>query len=628
MGGIAGTVKLDGSFAERDDLERAQKLLAHRGSNKKRIHIDRELGMAHNRMAILDISDKANQPMSAFGERYWISFDGELYNFIELKTELQKAGYQFKSDSDTEVALAAFVAWGADCFSHFNGVWALVIWDAEERVLTLSRDPFGVKPLYYFSDERVFAYSSEIKGFLGYQAIRLEMDINQVATIYHHPSEVHATEITPWKRVKKVLPGHFLQLHANDGKLVRKRWWQPLDQLPEVPADLKDRTEKFKDLLFQSCKLRMRADIPIGLCVSGGVTSSSIWATVQRLAKEPFPRIAPDCRSASLIALPGGNKKELDAGEALIASMKGKRKQFKAHPEDYAKDIQDLVYAFESLQEVSIERWILYRSLTQNDIRLTLEGIGADALLGRTSLGVMHYALDQVREIQSAKGALKNPNLWRDFVDQRRLPKMSKTAPQHELDPDDFKKTDDLNLAKGVPEDVTSPFWEQDRVLMEERDLFFQAKYYCTHGGLLQHELFNAEAASMVQGVQLRMPFLDPELFRYCLALPSESMISHGQTQLILRKAMEGILPEGILESPRQFVLESIHSTWFDNLLQEVILECISSFNFRSFSSFKGKEVKALVKQKRYAEAWPYIQAFLLNERFMDVRDELFPEGE
>lgn len=628
MGGLAGKVKLDGTFAERDDLERAQKLLAHRGSNKKNIYLDRELGMAHNRMAILDISDHANQPMSAIGERYWISFDGELYNFLELRKELQKSGYRFKSESDTEVVLAAFVAWGIDCFTQFNGVWALCIWDAEERVLTLSRDPFGVKPLYYFLDEKQFAYVSEVKGFLAYQEIHLDLDVNAFATNYHYASVIHATELTPWKGVKRVLPGHALKLNANDGQLKDKVWWNPLDKLPAIPGDLTERTEKFKELFFNACRLRMRADIPIGLCVSGGLTSSSIWSAMQHIAKAPFPRISPDSKAASLIVLPGSEGKELEYGEELIASMKGKRKQFKAHPEDYAKDIQDLVYAFESIQEVSLEKWILYRSLTQNDIRLTLEGVGANALLGRFPMGMMHYALDQAREMQSAKSAVKNAELWKSFVAQQRLPKMSRFTLQQMLKPSDFMFEKELYLTKGEPQDIVSPYWEQDCLSMQERDLFFQAKYYYAYGGLLQRELSFTDAASMVQGVQVRMPFLDPELFRYCLALPSESVICNGQTQVIFRKAMAGILPEKIGQNPKQEVLKSIHLSWLDSLLQEVMFDCISSFSFRSFSPIKGKEVEELVRKKRYAEAWPYIQAFLLSERFLDVRVELFPEEE
>lgn len=626
MGGLAGTVRLDGSFARREDLDRAQKLLFHRGTNKKGIHLDRETGMAHNRMAVIDISDNANQPMCDMGERYWISFDGELYNFIELRKELKASGYRFRSKSDTEVALAAFVAWGVESFSQFNGVYALAIWDSEERVLTLARDPFGYKPLYYYRDEKQLSYSSEVKGFLGFETIELTMDTDSIATIFHNPYIASATEVTPWKNVTKVLPGHTVQINSNDGELQKLRWWYPLNNLPEVPTDLDERRGKFCELLSQACKLRMRADIPMGFCLSGGINSAALWKIVQELNKEPFERMTPDCKAASLIKLPGSSDQELRRGEELVKQSGGKKKEFKAHPEDYAKDIQDLIYVFESLDRISVERWLLYRSLTQNDLRLTVEGLGANQLLGRCSEGIIYHAFDQVRELQSSKAALKDASLWKSLIASDRLPKMTKCNLQAMLRPDDFESVPKYLLTKGEPEDIVLPYWSQDNELLGERDLFFQAKYFYMLGGPLQHMSALIEAASAGQGVQVRLPFLDKELFQYCLSLPAESAISKGRTQVILREIMRGRLPDALLENKDQRILKPIHESWFNSLLKDLIQDCASSFYFRNFSAFDGKEAAELVKQEKFAEAWPYIQTFLLNERFVEVREELFPD--
>ncbi len=626
MGGIAGTVKLDGTFADREDLVRAQKLLFHRGPNKKGIHLDREIGMAHNRMAVLDISDAANQPISDMAERYWISFDGELYNFLELRKELKASGYRFRSESDTEVALASFVAWGNDCFRQFNGVWAMAIWDSEERALTLSRDPFGFKPLYYFQDDKQVAYSSEIKGFLGFESIELDLDAASVSTAFHYPSVFHATQLTPWKGVKKVLPGHLVKVCAVDGNIDIERWWDPLKGLPSVPSDIQERTNAFNDEFSQACRLRLRADIPMGFCLSGGLTSSAIWEEIQTLAQDPFERMTPDTKAVSLISLPDGNSKELALGEELAKSLKGRQKEFKAHPEDYAKDIQDLIYAFESLDSISVERWLLYRSLTQNDIRLTMEGLGSQMLLGRGVEGICYHAFDQVRELMSAKAALKDPDQWKSLTADKRLPKMTKYSLQSLLSPEDFNHPHSPLLVRDDLADICSPFWTGDREALGDRDLFFQAKYYTMVCGPLQRISSIVEAASMAQGVQVRAPFLDTRLFQYCLALPVESVIAKGKTQVILREAMRGRLPDKIVDNANQSSLTPIHAEWYETRLKELIEDCVSSFSFRSFPVFKGKEVVELVKQKRYAEAWPYVQTFLLNERFIAVKEELFPD--
>lgn len=626
MGGIAGIVKLDGSFADRQDLERAQKLLLHRGTNKKGIHLDRETGMAHNRMAILDITDAANQPMSDMGERYWISFDGELYNFIELRKELKASGYRFKSESDTEVALAAFVAWGAKCFNQFNGIWALAVWDSEERVLTLSRDPFGFKPLYLYQNSKQVAYSSEVKGFLGFESIELVFNADTVAALYHSPSIAHATEITPWENVFKVLPGHVAQVDADKGDVRIEKWWHPLRDLPEVPADLRERKEKFSERFSQACKLRMRADIPIGFCVSGGLVSASIWEMAQRLSKDSFERISPDCKTASLITFAEDDQQELRLSEELVKKTKGRIKEFKAHSEDYVKNILDLIYVFESLEDLSVERWLLYRSLTQNAIHLTLDGLGANELLGRYSEGIIYHAFDQIKGLQSAKAALKDPYLWKTLIKSRRLPKMTKSELQESLKLSDFERKRELILAKGQPASVVSPYWSQDYANLIEKSLFFQAKYFYMLGGPLQRASTLIEAAAAAQGMQVRLPFLDTDLFRYCLSLPAESAISEGRTQVMLREAMRGQLPDSVVNRKIQRVLAPVHKSWFATLLKGLIQDCASSFSFRNFSVFNGKEAAELVKQDRFAEAWPYVQTFLLNERFREVREELFPD--
>src|SRR5215831_4039299 len=168
MCGIVGMWNLDGGPIDQLVLERFTDALAHRGPDGRGTYVDPQgsLGLGHRRLAILDLSPAGHQPMSYANGRYWITYNGEIYNFLELRKELQGLGYRFVSDSDTEVILAAYVQWGADCQLKFNGMWGFAIWDKQERELFLSRDRFGVKPLHYFYDGRCFAFASEMKAFL------------------------------------------------------------------------------------------------------------------------------------------------------------------------------------------------------------------------------------------------------------------------------------------------------------------------------------------------------------------------------------------------------------------------------------------------------------------------------
>ncbi len=628
MGGIAGIVKLDGSYVEELDLKRSLNLLHHRGPNGRGIHLDREFGMGHTRMAITDLSDRGQQPMGAIGGRYWISFDGELYNFIELREGLAKRGYCFHSESDTEVVLAAFVAWGAECVQLFNGIWAFAVWDAHERILTLSRDAFGVKPLYYYIDKKQFAYVSEVKALLGIESVQLNYNPDSFASAIANAPLIHATECMPWEGVSAVLPGHFLQLNANSAKTKSIRWWEPIKSLPSIPCNPVERIEIFHTLFKNACRLRMRGDIPMGICLSGGLNSSTILAEMGKLHSMDFPRKAPGEILAMLSEQLSVNLDESSRAKRLVKDLASiKLNSFALNPDEYVKDIENLIYAFESVEDLSVERWLLYRGMSQSKVHLTMDAAGANELLGRNEAGIQCLASDGINQFVFARRALKNGDLWKKWVLSGCLPKVSKFKTRRSLSKNDFIKNLNQECLMDSYEEIALPYWESEQQLLLEHDLFFQAKYFLMHCGVLQSQLRKIDAASSAHGVQVRFPYLDPDLFRYCLALPAQSVVFDGWTQEILRLAAKDSAPPEILQASRQYFLPKLHIKWLKEKLQEFIKNCTTSFSFRNFQGFDGKKVEQLVVEKRYMDAWPYIQGFMLNERFVEMREEIFPEG-
>jgi asparagine synthase (glutamine-hydrolysing) len=609
MGGIAGTLKFDGSFADKGDLARANTLLTHRGPNGRGVYLDRELGLAQTRMAALDLTDAGHQPMCAMGERYWIVYDGELYNFQELKEELKARGYQFSSQSDTEVVLAAFLAWGPQCVNQFNGMWAFAIWDVRERKLYLFRDAFGIKPLYYYHDKTHFAFASEVKGLIGFESIHLTIDKDGVATVLNDSSSAFAKETTPWKGVKRVLPGHYLVVDSVSAELTLKRWWYPLDRLPDIPASPHAQAERFKELLLTSCRRRMQSDIPLGVCLSGGLNSSALCYAVHTEGKESFSRKAPDWRAVCQVIFPEDGSEEVERGADFAASLEARFKKLKAYPDEYFKDILELIFAFESLDSISLERWILFQALRQEGIRIAMDAAGSGEVMGSLSMAVHYYAYAQVNQLFSAKKALNSASEWKQMLLDKRVPKISS-----------------LQREEIFQGSSSSSIWEEDREKLSQKDLFFQARYYAAHAGILQKTLHTVGMSSMSHGVVARLPFLDPDLFCYCLALPAESLIFNGTKQFILRNSLRGGIPESILSDSSQHFLPRLHEKWFEKELQGVIRECASSFYFRNFTGFDGNHVQKLLQMKRYAEAWPYIQTFLLNDKFREVRDKVFPD--
>ena len=233
------------------------------------------LGLGHRRLAIIDTSDGGRQPMSFGDGRYWITFNGEIYNFLELKAELEHSGYQFKTDSDTEVILAGYHCWGEDCQLRFNGMWAFAIWDRDERKLFISRDRFGVKPLIYYFDQKHFAFASEMKAFLALEWFQPDFDPAMVTAALSNERLIEGDERCLLQGLRHLFGGHCLTLKMGENLKIR-RWWNTLDHLESVPEKYEDQVNQFRELFLDACRIRMRSDVPIGTALSGGLDSSSI----------------------------------------------------------------------------------------------------------------------------------------------------------------------------------------------------------------------------------------------------------------------------------------------------------------------------------------------------------------
>ena len=227
----------------------------------------------HRRLSILDLSDAGHQPMPYLNERYWITLNGEIYNYLEIKDELSTKGYEFKSNSDTEVVLASYAEWGADCVSRFNGMWAFAIWDSLKEEVFLSRDRLGIKPLNYYHSTDTFIFSSEIKGILSYLGEKPKFNQNKIREYFVKGQVlVGESEETIFEGVKQLLPGHNIIL-KNHNINISKYWGVNIKISTHTR---KENIDQFQELFYDSLKLRLRSDVEVGSCLSGGIDSSSI----------------------------------------------------------------------------------------------------------------------------------------------------------------------------------------------------------------------------------------------------------------------------------------------------------------------------------------------------------------
>ena len=287
---------------DRGTIDRFTDALAHRGPDGRGVALEHDgrVALGHRRLAILDLSEAGHQPMTSPGGRYVITYNGEIYNFLELRRRLEQAGAAFRTESDTEVILAAFERWGTDCLQRFNGMWSLAVWDRHERRLMLSRDRFGVKPLYFMVGPRRLAFASELKAFLrldGFQAVE------NTEALRARLAGDRAGHVL-LRGVDSLPPGHCLEVTRNG--VLRRRWWNTLDHLVAVPDDLEEQAEEFRRLLFDACTLRVRSDVAVASSLSGGLDSSSVvCALAAAQAHGSTERQAPHWRRAYIAGFPG-----------------------------------------------------------------------------------------------------------------------------------------------------------------------------------------------------------------------------------------------------------------------------------------------------------------------------------
>ena len=278
----------------RDAFEAFTHSLAHRGPDDFSIEHwpDAHLWLGHRRLAIIDLSDHARQPLSYGNGRYWITYNGEIYNYLELREELRDLGHRIVSNGDTEVVVAAYAQWRADCQLRFNGMWAFAIWDARDQELFISRDRFGVKPLHYSLHNGAIAFASELKAFLTLPWIDGGFDVEILSETLGNLAGQASSIYTLLKEVRQLQAGHTM-LVTRDGRVRIARWWNTLDYLPTIETDLQQHVDEFRQLFFDACRIRLRSDVPLATSLSGAIDSSAVACTISELGRLGKASLAP-----------------------------------------------------------------------------------------------------------------------------------------------------------------------------------------------------------------------------------------------------------------------------------------------------------------------------------------------
>ncbi|MBV1689808.1 asparagine synthase (glutamine-hydrolyzing) [Novosphingobium sp. G106] len=488
--------------------------------------------LGHQRLAIVELSVLGHQPMASEDRSTWIIFNGEIYNHVELRGELIALGHSFRGHSDTEVILAAYREWGTDCLQRFNGMWAFALIDQRKQMLFLARDRFGVKPLYLWKDHGAVHFGSEIKAFLPHPRFSVRPDREHVRSYLRDgPSEWLDTTI--YQDVVRLRAGSMIYapLSADIDLLGdQQRWWQLETDSSKEPYDrarAEALAEEYARLLDDSVRIRLRADVPVGSALSGGLDSSSVvYLAARALGETPD---APRQHSfSSVYRTPGTEACDESAYIREVAQLCGvTMNTIEPDPEDVPEQHARMIWHMDTPPESTcMSGWHTFKLVQQTGIKVTLDGQGADEQLG----GYLFYLPHRLAGVSLSEAAREFAGIA--DVHPRRLAAGS-------LGISLLQRSRLMAVLPGLA-DRHRKYGRSLSVGMN-RHLLMDAQTS------LANLIHYADRTSMAFGVESRMPFLDVRLASFLARVPEAYKIHRGWTKFIARRAFDGKLPDSVI---------------------------------------------------------------------------------
>jgi asparagine synthase (glutamine-hydrolysing) len=610
MCGIAGILDFRGNVIEPAEISCLTNLLAHRGPNGEGIWFsaDRDLALGHRRLAIIDPGAGGYQPMLSDDGRHVIVFNGEIYNFLELRRELEAQGTIFRTQSDTEVILAAWRAWREAMLLRFNGMWALAIYDTLTKELFLARDRFGIKPLLYAMSRERFVFASEQRALVRSGLIGTSLDVDVARRILLDPFGIEGSERTLCQEVRRLRGGHCLWLHQ--GRLEIRRWWRTNDHLPAVPTTESERIERFRELFEDAVALRMRSDVPIGTCLSGGFDSSAVICAMAAHERAGMgPRDSTSWRHAFVATFPGALNDERPMAEEAAAWAQVNPTFLEIDRTDALSDLDQILDDNDDIYiALPTAIWLIYRELDRQNVPVSLDGHGADELMGAY---LQHGQSGSFRMRNTLAGITSKSALARRGADLLRALTI--------------KRQGHYFLRGGLSQ-VPGQFSlvGDDDVLPHGWGSLNRRLYRMFHGTVLPTILRNFDRLSMAHGIEVRMPFMDWRLVTYTMALPDESKASDGYTKVIARRAMKNLMPESIRMGRRKVGFNSPMPEWLNGPLScwttSLLDQSVPAFTELVDEPALRRTVNRLTTSKTWdwesvGRIWPY-----LNMKWMLAR--------
>jgi asparagine synthase (glutamine-hydrolysing) len=618
MCGIAGIVS---SKVTKDKaivaLQRMNNAIAHRGPDAEGIWDDNFAYFGHRRLSIIDLSDSGTQPLHSYDNRYVIIYNGELYNYKELRLQLQRAiqgtqeqPYFFKTQTDTEVVLAAYMRWGADCLQHFNGMFAFAIYDKQEKNIFIARDRMGIKPLYYSYQNNTLIFASELRAVL--QSNLIEKKINQDALVdYLQYQTVHAPN-TIINEVKMLLPGHYLTIENNEVKTCA--YWQLEKNVnyASIGKSYEDICKDIRTLFYEAVERRLVADVPFGAFLSGGIDSSAIVGAMSKISSQQV-------KTFSVVF----NESEFSESHyARIVSEKFRtdHHEIKLNPQDFLQQLPEALNAMDHPSGDGPNTYIVSKATKNAGITMALSGLGSDEIFCGYDIFKRSYKLEQqwwlnfVPRLLRVSGAAALTSFNKNIAVQKLAQILSK--PQ-------------VNFNYAYPLSRQVLLDKQVKQLLQRNDLPMNSVYRFLR--LLEFDdknhrlskysiaeistymqnvlLRDTDQMSMASALEVRVPFLDYKLVEYVLGVSDKHKYPHTPKKL-LTDSLQDLLPAEIINRKKMgFVLP--WQLWMKNELKQFCEENLAELESIGFNQHAVNNLwKTFLKgdaQITWSRVWPLV---------------------
>lgn len=643
MCGICGMA----GFAESELIGKMIDSIAHRGPDDAGVYIseDRLIGLGNRRLSILDLSPAGHMPMSNENGTIWVTYNGEIFNFRELRRELQAHGHAFRSRTDTEVLIHAYEQWGVECLDRFNGMFALALWDSANQNLLIARDPFGIKPLYYSTTEQGrLVFASEIKSMISAGAVVPAVDEE---SLHYYLSFLWVPgPLTLFRNVSKLLPGHYL-LWKN-GEYSVRRYWQGAPFCSETRKSEPELIEELRDLLTKSVERHLISDVPLGVFLSGGLDSSSILALSTTISNRSmktytityrgddamYEQSDEDCKYARLVArIFGSDHNEIEVNPDIVDLLP----KIIWHLDEPVAD------------PAAISSYLICRA-AREQITVLLSGQGGDEIFGGYRVYLTHRLSTPFASVPNAvRDGILVPGLnvllkmaesipgvrpGKVLAYHRYFEKLLRGAAYQPRERFVFHRA---YYAPGEQNHLYSPDFGRlvekfdsyethlryFRELNEDPDFTEQMLFVDQKTFLPDLNLTYSDKSSMAASVEVRLPLLDRDLARFMRGIPAENKIKGLKQKYLFKRAMEGMLPHEVIWRGKAAFGAPIRK-WLRRDLHGMVDELLSAESLNKRGYFNPDAIHAMVKKDRRGiednafRIWALLTLELWHRTFID----------